>query len=90
MADHWFKARTKPFHYGAEPANWKGWAAVGCFIALLLFFSLILLPWQHGHATAPSAWQIVLWAGLVCMATAAFIALCRAKSDGQWVWRWGK
>ena len=89
MADHVFKARTKPFHYGAEPANWKGWAAVLGFIALLLSFSLILLPWQRGEATAPAAWQIVVWAGLVCMATAAFVGLCRAKSDGQWFRRWG-
>ena len=89
MADHVFKARTKPFHYGAEPANWKGWAAVLGFIALLLSFSLILLPWQRGEATAPAAWQIVVRAGLVCMATAAFVGLCRAKSDGQWVRRWG-
>jgi len=60
------------------------------FSALLLFFSFILPSWQHGGATAPAAWQIPTWAGLVSVAAVAFIGLCRAKSDGQRVWRWGK
>jgi hypothetical protein len=60
------------------------------FSALLLSFSFILPPWQHGATTAQAASQIAAWAGLICAATAASVGLCRAKSDGQWVWRWGK
>ena len=88
MTDAWFK--PKAHGYGATPANWKGWAATLAFVAVILLESLLLLGWQLDRASGPAGWQIAAWLLLVATATVAFIALCRAKTDGQWTWRWGK
>ena len=87
-ASYWFKPHTHG--YGATPANWKGWAATLAFVAVLLAASLVLFAWQFGQPSGPAVWQIAVWALCVAVATWAFVRLCRAKTDGQWAWRWGK
>jgi hypothetical protein len=88
MSGYWFKPKT--YGYGATPSNWKGWLATLVFVALILATSLLLLPWQSGTASAPSAWQIGAWGVAVALLTAVFLCLCHAKTDGQWAWRWRK
>ncbi len=75
--DKWF--RPKRFGYGATPTNWKGWAFVGVFILVALAVLQGLI-----HAGAPH-WL----AALVVIALAgATIPFMKAKTDGDWRWRW--
>ncbi|MDX8529463.1 hypothetical protein RFM41_18145 [Mesorhizobium sp. VK25A] len=75
--DKWF--RPKRFGYGATPDNWKGWAFMVVWIAIVVALSVALL-----HAGA-AAWLVVL---AVIALTGAIIPLIKAKTDGDWRWRW--
>lgn len=88
MTQYWFK--PKVYGYGATPTSWEGWAATAVFTALVLGASLALVGLQLGPGTGLGAWQIAAWAALVAALTLGFICLARAKTDGQWGWRWGK
>jgi len=59
-------------------------------VAILVSASLLLFPWQPDVGTSPTIWQIAAWAFTVLVLTIGFIGLARAKTDGQWGWRWGK
>jgi hypothetical protein len=88
MTDYWFRPHT--YGYGATPANWKGWVAtLGC-AAAVIGLSLLVFSWQVEPATSPEPWRIAVWGLLELALIAAFIRLARAKTDGQWAWRWGK
>jgi hypothetical protein len=88
MSDHWFK--PKAHGYGATPANWKGWAAVAGYIAVVvaLVLSVVALPADLPEGLG--AWQVATLIVMIAALTLGFIRLCRMKTDGQWVWRWGK
>lgn len=88
MTEYWFK--PKAYGYGASPSNWKGWAATTVFAMLVLGVTLLPVKLQLSSGTDLPAWQIVLWAAVVAALTMGFIRLARAKTDGQWGWRWGK
>ena len=88
MSRHWFK--PKAFGYGAAPANWQGWVATIAFAVLVAAVAPALLAWQANPLTGPSAWEIAVWLLATAGLTGLFIALARAKTDGQWAWRWGK
>jgi hypothetical protein len=88
MTRYWFKPKT--YGYGASPANWQGWAATAAFIAVLLTASLPLLALQQNPPSGLTAWRFAIWALVVAVLTAGFVRLARAKTDGQWAWRWGK
>ncbi|MDX8527661.1 hypothetical protein RFM68_24480 [Mesorhizobium sp. MSK_1335] len=75
--DKWF--RPKRFGYGATPDNWKGWAFMVVYIAIVVALSLILI-----HKGA-AAWLVIL---AVLALTGATIPLIKAKTDGDWRWRW--
>ncbi|RUX24778.1 hypothetical protein EOA23_21430 [Mesorhizobium sp. M2A.F.Ca.ET.042.01.1.1] len=75
--DKWF--RPKRFDYGATPDNWKGWAFMVVYIAIVVALSLMLI--HEGAA----AWLVVL---IVVALTGATIPLIKAKTDGDWRWRW--
>ena len=75
--DKWF--RPKRFGYGATPDNWKGWAFMVVYIAIVVVLSLMLI---HGGA---AAWLVIL---AVLALTGAIIPLIKAKTDGEWRWRW--
>jgi hypothetical protein len=86
--DFWFRPKTQG--YGAYPANWKGWAAVIVFalVQLALVVGLLAPGTEWGQApglTAVGAFML----GTACI-TAVFISLTRAKTDGEWRWRWPK
>jgi len=75
--DKWF--RPKRFGYGATPDNWKGWAFMVVYIAIVIALSLMLI--HEGAA----AWLVVL---IVVALTGATIPFIKAKTDGDWRWRW--
>lgn len=88
MTDYWFK--PKAYGYGATPSNWMGWLATGAFVVLVLLASLLLLRLEPKPGTDLSFLRIVAWALIVAGLTVGFVWLSRAKTDGQWGWRWGK
>jgi hypothetical protein len=88
MTQYWFK--PKAYGYGATPANWKGWVATVAFVAVLPIISIVLLASQQNGPSGPGTWQIGAWALTIAALTLGFICLARAKTDGQWAWRWGK
>jgi hypothetical protein len=88
MSIYWFRPHT--YGYGATPANWKGWAAVAAFVALMIALSHLLLAWEPGPGSGSGAVRIAVWALASAVLTVAFVGLARAKTDGQWGWRWGK
>jgi hypothetical protein len=88
MTAYWFKPKT--YGYGATPTNWKGWAATAVFAVLVLGATLLPVRMQLNSGTALPAWQIAIWVLLVAALTLGFIWLTRAKTDGQWGWRWRK
>ena len=82
MSDYWFK--PKSHGYGA---NWKGWAATIGALALIPGSGLLVFGFERNPASRPNSWQIGAWLLLDMVVVAAFLQLCRAKSDGQWGWR---
>jgi hypothetical protein len=63
---------------------------LGLFMAGLIGGSYLLLAWQPSSGTGPGALRNGVWAVANSMLTVGFIVLARAKTDGQWGWRWGK
>jgi hypothetical protein len=88
MADYWFKPKT--YGYGATPTNWKGWVAVLGYVAVIMALVLSLAAVPADLPAGPGAWQAATAAILIAALTLGFIRLCRAKTDGQWAWRWRK
>jgi hypothetical protein len=88
MSQYWFKPKT--YGYGATPTNWKGWAAIAGYIAVVLALTLPLTAWPADMPSGPRAWQVVTWAAMVGLLTLGFIRFARSRTDGQWAWRWGK
>jgi hypothetical protein len=88
MSRYWFKPKT--YGFGASPVNWQGWAATAAYVAVVLAASVVLLASQHNLPSGPSGSRIVIWALFVAALTLGFVVLARAKTDGQWAWRWGK
>ena len=87
MARYWFRPKT--YGYGATPANWKGWAATLAFVAVLF-----AVTWRQMIAPAlahvgPVPQELAIWLGVQAVLIAGFIALCHAKTEGGWKWRWG-
>lgn len=88
MSDAWFKPKTHG--YGASPVNWKGWAATLCYAVVTFAVTWGLVVWPASARIGPQAWHLVLWLVLTGLLTVGFIRLCKAKTDGEWRWRWGK
>ncbi len=85
MSQYWFKPKTHG--YGATPSNWKGWVATLLFALAIGMFVALLMTSSGGN---PPIETLLLWCAGVCILSIAFVALARAKTDGQWRWRWGK
>jgi hypothetical protein len=88
MSDYWFKPHD--YGYGATPTSWKGWAAVAGYVAVVLVLVLSLAALPEDMPEGPRAWQIATWVIMVGLLTLGFVRLCRARTDGEWRWRWGR
>ena len=88
MTQYWFKPKTKG--YGATPANWKGWVATLGFLGVVFIVPFVLAASQQRPGSAQSGWAFGVWMMIVPVLVGGFIWLARAKTDGQWGWRWGK
>jgi hypothetical protein len=87
MSQYWFRPKT--YGYGATPTGWQGWAAVAGYLAVILAITLPLMAWPADMPASPKIWQIATWAIFVAAMTIGFVRFTRAKTDGQWKWRWG-
>lgn len=88
MSRYWFRPKT--YGYGATPTSWRGWAAIAAYVAVVLAVTLPLMFWPVDMPEGPRLWQLATWALMVALLTLGFIRFTRAKTDGQWSWRWGK
>jgi hypothetical protein len=88
MTQYWFKPHA--YGYGATPANWKGWAAVAVYAALVLALVLSVGTLPADLPEGPRPWQVATAAIMIAALTYGFIRLARKKTDGQWAWRWGR
>ena len=75
--DKWF--RPKRSGYGATPDHWKGWAFVVVYVAIVVVVALALI------AKGAAALLVVL---AIIALTGATIPLIKAKTGGDWRWRW--
>lgn len=86
MSEYWFKPKTHGI--GATPIHWKGWAAILAYAAVVAVLSLFfLVPPPGQRVGAPHAF---LWLGLVMLVTYGFLRVGKARTDGEWRWRWGE
>ena len=82
---HWFTPKTHG--YGAYPRNWKGWAAILAYGAAMVGGSILVLSTGGGP---PTGERIMLWIASMSALTIGFVWLSRAKTNGEWRWRWDR
>ncbi len=79
--DAWFA--PKRYGYGAGlPIARQGWALLMAYMAII-GLAVLLIEWDT-EIGRPAGMAIIL------LATAALMAISRAKTRGGWHWRWGK
>ncbi|MEZ5665843.1 MAG: hypothetical protein R3F55_00060 [Alphaproteobacteria bacterium] len=78
--DHWFE--PKPVGYGARPANWKGWAALLVFIAVVAVLAIVCFA-----AGVPTGTDVAVFVAGTLVATVALVVVARVKTRGAWRWR---
>jgi hypothetical protein len=88
MSGFWFKPRR--YGYGVTPIDWRGWLAVAALAALDVGLTVWLMVLPTFHKTGPSLMQFVAWVGLTALFTLSFVAFSKARTDGEWRWRWGE
>lgn len=88
MTKYWFKPHA--YGYGATPIGWRGWAAVLGHLAVVFALAVSLAALPAGLPEGPGTWQAATFVLMVAALTWWFIRFCRARTDGQWAWRWGK
>jgi hypothetical protein len=87
---YWFAPMTHG--YGAYPTNWKGWAAIGAFIVIELGLALALIAFVLASRSGEpfNTGLIVVWLATAAAVIAGLYRLTRAKTNGEWRWRWGE
>jgi hypothetical protein len=76
MNAYWFKPKDRG--YGNVPTTWQGWALTLGFGAFVIAMAMAV----ELKALSPF-WCVVT----VLAITAGFLALAKAKTDGEWRWR---
>ena len=86
--EYWF--RPKRYGYGAEPINWKGWAATVGYVVLVVAWTAAMIGVPSITSGEPLSGNILIWGVLLAILTLAFVLMCWVKTDGEWRWRWNK
>ena len=88
MPDYWFKPRR--YGYGVVPKDWRGWLAVVLLIAIDVALTVWLMVLPTVEMTGPTIVEFVGWVASTGLITLIFVAFSRARTDGEWRWRWGE
>lgn len=83
--EFWFRPKARG--YGAIPTNWKGWAATGIYIFGVLLSVLAHIAAMLASSPATAIAATAIWLGFLVLWSGGFLALARAKTDGEWRWR---
>ncbi len=78
----WF--RPKRFGYGATPVTWEGWALTLGSAAIIAGSIVVMNMWVNRSNFI--AWMI--WAAIALIVVGVVVKVSRAKTDGDWRWRW--
>lgn len=81
MSRYWFKPKRHGF--GAIPIRWEGWATTGAAVLAILVEMQFIPP----HYLDPDKGRAISLLAQAATA-AAFLLLCRLKTEGAWRWRW--
>ena len=76
MSAYWFKPKERG--YGNVPTTWQGWTLTAGFAALVIAMAVAV------ELDALSRFWCVV---IVLAVTVGFLALAKAKTDGEWRWR---
>ena len=76
MNEYWFKPKDRG--YGNVPTAWQGWALTLGFSAFVVAVAI---------AVKLEALSVIWCVVTVLVVTAGFLALAKAKTDGDWRWR---
>ena len=76
MNAYWFKPKERG--YGNVPNTWQGWVLTVGFGVFVVAMAIAV------ELGAPSAFWCVV---TVLAVTVGFLALAKAKTDGEWRWR---
>ncbi|MCE0743214.1 hypothetical protein LWC05_04815 [Acetobacter sicerae] len=80
----WFAVRR--YGYGAgRPISWQGWSLWILFLGVTLIPSLVV-PWIDLSRPLLAEGLVMLVDGI---AIVSFVLICKARTDGDWRWRWG-
>jgi hypothetical protein len=82
-ARYWFK--PKRYGLGATPVTWEGWAITGLAVAILACATWYLMG--RGGPAGPVAFAV--WLVVMVAVTAGLLIVTKAKTQGEWRWRWG-
>ncbi len=82
--------RPKTHGYGASPSGWKGWAAIAAFVVAETLLAFLLVVWPILGGSGPDLLRIAIWCVLSGALTFGFLLWVRARTDGEWRWRWGQ
>lgn len=80
---YWFK--PKHHGYGAVPKTWQGWVVTLGFTFALGLSTAVVLTALRGSETG--VWHFA-WVALVLAAVWRFALFARARTDGEWLWRY--
>ncbi len=85
--DFWYKPKTHG--YGAYPTNWKGWVLIAAYIVAIpvVMSPLVVEPALNNQP--PTIAGVALSLAALAVVTWIFLRAVRAKTDGEWRWRWG-
>jgi hypothetical protein len=81
---NWFRPKT--YGYGATPTTWQGWLSVAAFIAVEVILAWAIL----GFDDSAGAGRVVLFVALTAILATGFMRFSKARTSGEWRWRWGR
>ena len=82
MSQYWFRPKRHGIGIGV-PLNWKGWALVGAYIAVMLALPSLYEPYFGYPDTLP-----VRIFGVIAVSI-PFFYVAEKKTEGGWRWRRG-
>jgi len=87
LTQYWFK--PKRYGYGATPITWEGWAVTAAAVACVVVLAMVFVAEPASRHAGPDLPGVLIWAALNAAIIGGLLWITRAKTDGEWKWRWG-